>query len=291
MRTLRLLVIGNSLAENPLTHLQDISASTGQLHLVIGHATLGGCSLAKHWRLAEYTAQHPEYKTYQFDLGGGATPGAMTRAMNLQEALAAEPWDIVTLNQASIPGPRIESFRPWLPLLHGMVRELAPNAEIMLNQTWAYREDAPYLIEKGLTSDSMYERLRANYAHYANELGCRVIPTGEAIQRFRRMPDRRFSFPDPDFDYVGAQAPALPRQDNSLSVGWYWSINDSPDGIPQLLLDFNHLNSAGAYLAGCVWLESLSSIDARTATFIPGGVTADLAGELRELAHAVCTRS
>ncbi len=285
MKTLRLLVIGNSLAENSVAYLREIAASSGAVEIVLGYATLGGCPLVKHWRLAEYTRQHPEHKTYQLDTGGAAWAGKSPYAVNLQEALVAEPWDTITLNHASIPGPRRETFQPWLGFLHELVRERAPQAAFLLHQTWAYREDSSYLIENGLTSETMFERLKANYAHFAAELGCRVIPTGEAIQTFRRK--RQFRFPDPGFDYQHAVAPALPRQDNSLSIGWYWSINDSVDGIPQLMLDFNHLNPAGLYLAGCTWFETLTGHDVRTVAFHPAEVDATLAECLRTIAHEV----
>ena len=285
MNTVRLLAIGNSLAENPLTYLADIAASTGEVRFVVGHATLGGCSLVRHWRLAEYTAEHPEHKTYQLDLGGGAVSG---RTVHLRGALVAEPWDLVTLNQASIAGPDRSSFQPWLGLLHGLVRQLAPQAGILLNQTWAYREDSPYLIDKGLTCDGMFERLKSNYAYYARQLGCRIIPTGEAIQQFRRS--RPFTFPDRDYDFFHPRPPALPRQDNSLSVGWYWAINETPDGLPQLVLDFNHLNPLGLYLAGLTWYGTLTGLDPRQVTFVPRAVEAEDGAFLRDLAHEVCTR-
>jgi len=292
MKTIHLLTIGNSLAENPLTYLADIARSEGSLQFEIGRCNLSGCSLKKHWNLALYTQTHPEHKTYQLDLGMTLppVPGGKQRSANLQEALVAEPWDYVTLNQGSLPGWRRETFQPYLGFLHDLVRELAPQAQIFLNQTWAYRSDAPYLPQNGLTEELMLEHLRANYAAFAAELGCRLIPCGEAVQQVRRAPGRIFSWPDPEFDFQNAEAPTLPRQEHSLSIGWNWIINDSMEGVPDLSLDFNHLNAAGCYLTGCTWFECLTSLDVRPVTFRPSEVDAGYATFLRENAHDVSRR-
>ena len=289
MQPLRLLAIGNSLSENPLTYFTQLAASIGTGDLIIGHATLGGCTLARHWRLAEYTARNPEHKTYQFATGGPAGPGQSGRTVNLHEALMDQAWDYITINHASIPGPDRDSFEPWLGHLIGLIRKQVPGAKILLNQTWAYREDAPYLLEKGLTSNTMFERLRANYAFYAERYGCKIIPVGEGIQRVRNSPEHFFRYPDPRFDFFKAQPPALPCQDGSLSIGWYWNINETPDGNPQLVLDFNHLNPAGLLLAGLIWLESITGVDARQALFQPAEVPLELGDFYRQIAHTVCS--
>lgn len=284
MKTIKLLTIGNSFADNPLTYLSDLVASAG-MRLVVGRANIGGCPLHKHWNLATYTAQHPEQKTYDQGVG----PDGKQRQVHLQDALAAERWDLVTLQQASVLGWQRESFQPYLGLLHGLVRQRAPQAEILLNQTWAYRGDAPFLVENGLTEEDMFARNQANYAHFAAELGCRVIPAGAAIQQARRAAGRTFVWPDPAFDYQNAKAPALPRQEHSLSAGWFWAF-DTPDGLPELRLDPNHLNAHGCYLTGCAWFEIVTGVDVRTATFVPPEVDAASAAFYRATAHDVCAR-
>lgn len=286
MKTIRLLTIGNSLADTPLTYLGDIAVSEGSVRFEIGRANLGGCSLKKHWNLAEYTRRHPEQKIYMLRVNADGGPCMV----NLQDALVAEPWDVITINPASLVAPRRESYQPYLGLLRALAQERAPQAQVLLHQTWAYREDASYLIDNGLTSDSMFARIQANIAHFGDALGCRVIPTGQAIQEVRRLPGRTFAWPDPKYDYQHAEAPALPKQEHSLSIGWYWVFGDSAEGIPELRLDTNHLNAAGCYLTGCVWFDFLTGWDARTVTFVPAGVDAGYASLLRETAHAVSRR-
>ncbi len=63
----------------------------------VGRASLGGCSLQKHWNLAAYAETHPDFKPYQLAEGDDGVP---VKA-NLQDALAAEQWDVITLHRVS----------------------------------------------------------------------------------------------------------------------------------------------------------------------------------------------
>lgn len=286
MKTIRLLTIGNSFAENALLFLEAIANSADRARVEVGRANLGGCSLEKHWNLAEYTAKHPDYKTYRHKTGPDGKPVELT----LQEALVADRWDFVTLQQVSHKSWRSETFEPFLGKLHALVRERAPQATITLHQTWAYRADTPYLPENNLTQELMFEGIRASYALYGRQYGCPVLPSGEAVQHVRRTPGRTFVWPEPGYDYQHAEAPVLPRQEHSLAAGWYWAINNSPEGIPELRRDANHLNARGCFLIGCVWYERFSGFDARETAFVPTGIDAADAAFLRAAAHEVCGR-
>ncbi len=284
MKTIRILTIGNSFSENALTYLEDLAQSGGSVRFHIGRANLGGCSLEKHWNLAVYTKRCPEHRTYRI-----AGSGDKTTEGSLQVALRAAPWDCVTLQQVSRKSWRAQTWRPCLGKLVNMVRKLVPQANIFLHQTWAYRSDSPFFPENGLTQERMFARIQAACAGYAGELGCGVLPCGEAVQLARRTPGRVFSWPDPDFDYLDPDAaPALPDQEHSLAVGWRWAINNSPEGIPQLRLDANHLNARGCYLAGCVWFERLTGIDVRDIVFRPEDIDGETAAFLRAKAHEAC---
>ena len=281
MKTIRLLTIGNSFAENALTYLANIAASSGKVQVEEGRANLGGCSLEKHWNLAVYTERQPDFKPYQL----GKAPDGSPCTMTLQEALAAKPWDYVSLQQVSWRSPRRESFQPHLDRLHGMIRRLAPQAQVLLHQTWAYRSDSTYFPENGLTQELMFERIRDNYLHYSKALNCRVIPAGAAVQRAGRAEGRTFAWPDPAFNYQTARAPELPKQDHSLAVGWHWAIANTAEGIPELRNDPNHLNAEGCYLIGCVWFECLTGLSAIETSFAPKGMDPDSVAFFRTVAH------
>lgn len=278
MKIIRLLTVGNSFSDNALTYLPAIAASAPALRLEIGRANLGGCSLEKHWNLCVYAEKQPDYRPYD--------PAPEQPRATLRELLAAQPWDFVTLQQASPLSWQRSSFEPFLGQLHSLVSRIAPQAEILLHQTWAYRADAPYLAEKGLTQQAMFTHIRDNFDHFGALYGCRVLPAGEAVQRARAMPGHAFAWPDPAYDYVTPQPPALPNQEHSLNVGWFWAARETPDGRPELRKDVIHLNAAGCYLVGCLWFECLTGLSIHDAPFRPAGLTPEYAAFLREVAHS-----
>lgn len=64
-----------------------------------------GCTLARHYRnmLAEDAA-------YGFQING--IPTGLD--VSLKQALLSDCWDVVTLQQASHPAPRYETWQPYL---------------------------------------------------------------------------------------------------------------------------------------------------------------------------------
>lgn len=64
MQTIRLLTIRNGVADNALMYLDELARITSDVCFSIGRANLGGCSLEKHWNLAQHTDRYPDYKTY-----------------------------------------------------------------------------------------------------------------------------------------------------------------------------------------------------------------------------------
>ena len=277
MNTIRLLTIGNSFSENASTYLPQLAAADGTVDFDIHRASLGGCTLEKHWNLAEYTRQDSGYKPYTLQPGAGP--------VNLQEALAAQPWDFVTLQQASPRSWIRATFEPYLGNLLREIRALAPGAEPLLHQTWAYRSDAGFLADKGITQRYMFDRIRENYDHFGALYKLRLLRAGAAVQAARDTPGHAFAWPDPDFDYAHPHPPALPDQTHSLIAGWRWNINGTADGKPELVKDVIHLNSDGCFLIGCLWFERLTGRGILANPFKPDTMSDATAAFLRGIAH------
>jgi len=264
VREINLLTIGNSFSENALRYLGDIADGCDQVRLNIDRASLGGCSLEKHWNLHLCSERIAEVKPY------ARLKDGVNERRSLREILGSRKWDFVTLQQVSHRSWRDDTYQPFLGHLHGLVRELAPQAEILLHRTWAYRADAPYFPENGITPAIMHRRIGEAYAKYAAEFGCRIIPAGVAVDAARQ--EKPFSFPDMNYDYQKTQAPALPDQADSLAVGWRWAYEQTPDGIPALGADYIHLNERGCYLIGALWFEFLTGIPAGESSFVPSEI-------------------
>ncbi len=279
MKRIKLLTIGNSFSENAITFLPQLAAADGSVAFEIGRASLGGCTLEKHWNLADYSARAPEAITYYLQRDSDPS--------NLQQALTSREWDYITLQQASPRSWLRQSFEPYLGNLVTLIRSLAPRAGVMLHQTWAYRSDAGFLADRGITQRYMYDRICENCDYFSARYNLPLLRSGTAVQTAREAPGRAFVWPDPNFNYADPQPPALPDQTNSLIGGWRWNISGTGDGRPELTKDVIHLNEAGCYLVGCLWFERLTGRSVLQNSFVPDGMEAEQAEFLRGVAHSV----
>jgi hypothetical protein len=272
-RTLRLFVVGNSFSNNATRHLPELAKEGGH-ELILGKASTGGCSLARHWN------------ALAADLADPADPkGKIYGGKSLRENLGTESWDVITVQQYSLHSPDIATYRPYAAQLHAQLKLLRPAAEVVLHQTWAYRVDAVKFGQTGegrnaADAREMWEKSRAAYREIGQELGLRIIPTGDAFWRVNADP--RWAYrPDATFDFKAAVAPALPPQTHSLHVGDRWG----KDG--KLGRDANHANQAGEYLGALVWYGFLFGESPERLRFVPPGVDPAFAAQLRRVAAQV----
>jgi len=260
----KLLAIGNSFSGNATHYLPGIVEAGGDT-LTFKHISIGGCPLGRHWTNAD-AFQH----------------GATNADALAWKALPSAKWDFITLQQYSMFSYKLETYRPFAKQLRDYVKAQAPTAEIVIHETWAYREDDP-LFKKDFTQQKMYSGLRNAYETTASELGCRIIPVGDAFQNARADAAWKGVFPDPKFNYGQPQYPALPDQTHSLNRGYSWT--KGKDDKWHLTLDAHHANSAGEYLAAAVWYEFLFGHSVVGNKFAPKDVPpADIA-ILQRIAH------
>lgn len=280
-----LLTIGNSFANDSAAFLPDMAKAGGK-QLVLFRANLGGCSFERHARhlanaLANPEATDVEARPYNNNSVLGL-PGLKT--VSLVDALKARPWDYVTIQQVSHQSYKPESYEPHASQIIAKIRELAPQAEILIHQTWAYREDHPFFKRgDGFTPLKMYEQSRAAYHQLsANYGGLRILPVGDAMHLARQTPRWTFS-PDPNFDYANPPADTLPDQSASLMVGWRWT---NKDGVKKFELDAIHANNAGRYLGAAVWYQVIFGTSEIPADYTPNNISAEDAAALRQHAQA-----
>jgi len=280
-KTIRILGIGNSFLKNATGPLRGVVAAAGH-DLVLCQAAPGGCTLERHYQMAqlnEADPQAPQGKPYDYD----------GRKMSLKEVLTADRWDYVTIQQSSPNSFKIETYRPHAQNLCDYIKRYAPDAEIMFHQTWAWREDSRRGggFNEQFGQREMYQALTRAYHTVAAEVGIRkIIPVGDAFRLAGESPDWTFQ-KDPDFDYDAPTYPDLPREKNSLHDGYSWTVAD--DGATKTFrLDGSHANAAGGYLAACVWFEFFYGDDVRKLKTNPGFL-GERAASLREIAHRVVT--
>ena len=244
-KPLKVLMIGNSFSVCVLKQMPQIARNSG-CALDLASANIGGCSLERHVNeLAKAEADPSAKARYYFSWNYVSDDGHLRRMlpkrrwMSLPAALKADVWDVVTIQQVSTGSWRAESFDPWADRLVAKIREYAPQARIVVQQTWSYCNRDWRICNKksgtgpgdwGIDQREMYERLTRNYMNLASRCGFEVIPTGKAIELYRRE--------------VGDQA--LDPVGQPTKKGGYDTI---------------HLNPRGECLQALVWTAKLFGAD------------------------------
>ncbi len=269
---MKVLTIGNSFTDSLGAFFPSVSESAG-VPLHFERANHGGCELHRHW---EYITNEERgiYRMYQ------------DFRFKLREILERTDWDFVTIQQASHASWDESTYQPYASQIHDYIRSHAPGAEILIQQTWAYRSDDPRLLPGGawgFDQNGMYERLTAAYRKLGETLHLRIIPSGYAVQLARRKQTIPF-VPYPPEEMNTLQWPDLPGQAGSL-VGKIWWKKNPETGEMQLDRDTIHLNERGQYLQACVWFAFLSGRKTTEITFVPPMIGAKDAAFLRTIAQ------
>lgn len=272
-KTIKLLTIGNSFANNAVKYLDRIVKAQGD-KLILGRANLGGCPMDRHWNNAEKDIKIYKHKGKKYTLKG---------------MLEMQKWDVITIQQVSSKSYKRKTYEPYAGNLIAYIKKYAPQAEIVIHQTWAYRIDHPWFIKKGskINQEKMFKALTKNYIWLAGKYNLRILASGVAMQVCREKQTAKYKFPDPKFDYHKSQYPNLPNQDGSMIVGWRWRKNKK--GNLKLKMDGIHANIRGEYLQGCLWYEMLFDRNSEDVKYLPKGISAEDAVFLRKIAHETAT--
>ena len=239
---MNILTIGNSFTWSLQKFFPAVVQAGGE-KLNLKFMNFGGCELHRHWTYIEAERLNPGIGFYHGE--------------RMDKVLSEGGWDVVTIQQASHASWRPETFEPHAGKIVEYVRRFAPRAEIVVQQTWAYRADHEQFrpgSEWGITQDAMHERLTGNYKSLASRYGLRMIPTGYAVRLTRENGAVRFRPYDPALPGQLVW-PDLPPQAGDVVGNISWG--KGPDGEMHLLRDLIHLNVRGQYLQACLWFAFL----------------------------------
>ncbi len=243
-RTLRILAIGNSFSRDAVEqNLHELAKATGDT-AIIGNLFIGGCSLERH-------AGNIRDDKHAYVYRKIGTDGVLREKKNssIAEALAEEPWDYVSLQQASPFSGLYEKYEPYLKEIAGYVKDRIPKkGKIILHQTWAYQQGAQRSGFKSYNDDqmTMYHAIVDANNRAAKLGGIKIIvPSGTAVQNARSS-------------FIG---------DNMNRDGYH--------------LDLDH----GRFTAACAWYEKLFGKDVTANPYTPSGMNSDIAGAAKRAAH------
>jgi hypothetical protein len=256
---LKVLMIGNSFSICALRYLPEVALDRGR-KLDLASLYIGGCSLERHWNNAKDDV--PGYNAAGY--GEGVT---------LKQMLEADKWDIVTMQQASHFSWRNLTFYPYFDNLVAFVREHAPQAEIVIQQTWSYSPYDSRLARWQMSPKEMYEALKKAYAQLAAKHGLRIIPTADAVQLFRDRLPVDYGKPLTRAEIAAIKKPATVDFHGDVVGASEWKQgrrNKQKDWEKvKLRCDFSHFNARGHYLQACVWLGFLFNVDPVTFAYRP----------------------
>src|SRR5574344_1217404 len=184
-RVLKVLAIGNSFSVDAIEqNLYELAAAQGD-SLVIGNSYIGGCSIDRHWANAQ--SQKAEY-SYRKIVGGKKMTQENTC---LNDIIHDEPWNIITLQQASPLSGIFNSYN-HLPDLMKYVKNASVNRRFVFafHITWAYAQNSthPGFANYDRNQTQMYDSIcrAVRLAVKKNHIK-RVIPSGIAIQKARAV--------------------------------------------------------------------------------------------------------
>ena len=240
---LRILSIGNSFSQDAHAMLHDQASSVG-IAVETANLYIANCSLQRHWCGIAQDNRDALYERNGADTG---------RHLTIAEALAIQPWDIVTLQQSSPHSGQYETYFPYLSNFVGWIHNLLPSCRLWLHETWAYDQDSdrPAFAIYEHSQRRMFEAIREANHRAAAKLGLSLIPSGELIQALRALP-----------------------------------AFDPARGGRSLTRDGFHLDLLyGRWAVAALWLECLCGADAREIRFLPEGGDPVLLHAISEVVH------
>lgn len=246
---IRILSIGNSFSTDATRYLWEIASGMG-CELETVNLYIGGCSLYTHVK----NLRSGE-RAYSYERNGSG----LAENASIPETVKAGPWDFVTLQQASHYSGLPQTYHPFLEELADFIRKEAPEAKILMHQTWSYDPESTHdgFPTYGMDSAGMYQAVKAAYDQAAASIGADLIPVGDAVEAARKTAE---------FAPITGEFP-MNRDGFHLSVPY------------------------GRYLAALVWCEKLLKLDVRKDAYIPvtrdGAANPEALAILREIAHSV----
>lgn len=198
---MKLLSIGNSFSQDAQQWLHQIAVANG-VDLETTNLMIGGCSLETHW--GHVVDKQAEYYLEQ-------NGQDMSRMVTIDEGLALEDWDVITVQQASHYSGQPQTYVPYLTDLVAHVREKCPGAKIYFHQTWAYEIDSEHggFVTYNRDQGEMYRRICDCAEMARRAIGATILPSGPVVQYLRENA--------PEFDYKNG---ALSLNRDGFHLSW-----------------------------------------------------------------------
>ena len=225
---MKILSIGNSFSVDAQRYLHQIAKENGD-NILCGNTYIGGCSLERHYNnLVENKADYEYHENGEFT----------DEMISLKDALLKDDWDYVTVQQVSSFSGIVESYYPYITKIIEFVKELRPNAKIIMHQTWSYENGSFHsdFIKYDNDSNKMHNEIVKTYKEVAKKENIDIMfPCGEIINTLRKT-----------------------------------TLFDYQNGGSSLCRDTFHMDFVfGRYALSLTWYKVITGKDVTKTTFIP----------------------
>lgn len=240
---LKVLAIGNSFSEDALeNYLYDLAKAGGK-KILIGNMYIGGASLELHVKNADSNKKAYDYRKIQEN-----GEKISRKNISIEEAIADEKWDYISLQQASPLSGKYDIIMKHLPLLINYVQSKAPGVGLVYHQTWAYQQDSKH----------------AGFANYNRQ---QKIMYDQIVEVSKKLSKSGW------FQFIVPSGTAI-QNGRTSGIGDHYTR----DGY--------HLNLGyGRFTAACTWYEKLFKADVRKNAYKPEKLTDLEAAIAKTAAH------
>ena len=199
---------------------------------------------------------------------------------NVNQLLKENQYDIISIQQASHESFDYQTYQPFVQEVIDYIQKYNPKAEIVIQQTWAYRSDSERLKNWNVSQNEMHKKVCAAYQILADKTDFRIIPVGEAVNIARQNKIYQFTPPTQE-ELAKFTYPNRPSSASDVVGKFFYSKNK---GKKILEADAHHLNFKGEYLQACVWFGTIFDENPTEIKFKPQKLSTEEATILKKAA-------
>ena len=181
-KSLKILSIGNSFAQDVMTYAYGISEELGYDDIKVAYLYYGAGTLNQHLTYAK-----EDSKSYTLYVNTNGT-WEETSEYKFSTAVKSDDWDYITFQQASGSSGIANAYDDLNELID-IVKTMSPNSKLAWHMTWAYQGDSTHWEYPNYNNDqmTMYNAIldAVQQKIETNEKIDIILPVGTAIQNAR----------------------------------------------------------------------------------------------------------
>ena len=228
---IKILAIGNSYSEGTMQYMHVLFQKLGVTGTIkIVNAYISGGSLSQHATNAR-NGTNTGLRRQLFNASG--TGPSTTTPSSLLQLIKEEPWDVITLQQASDESATASTYNADLDYLISYVNSNMthnPNFKFGWHMTWAWAKTG----RDGKWGSNPYNNQLNMYNGICNAVQTKIVPKLNAG----------------DFDFIIPSGTAIQNARATALFGDNLNISDN-----------THLNALGSHVAAAMWIKTIAGYD------------------------------